>query len=146
MLEVRRLIALEINGEDVEADGEVAGRKLPHVMPGEAAEDAAFVLVDGYVGRRHGTRGAGFDLDEAQGVSLPGNEVEVAGRPGGSPATGDHDVAAAQEPEKCGSFTEEAGFEMLRARGATTGGNAFNGVDGRLHQVDAELEQHWGYF
>lgn len=137
MLEVWRLIALEINGEDIEADGELAGRELTHVMAGEAAEDTAFVRVDSYVCGSHGPRGAGLHFDEAERISFPGNDVEVAGGTGGAPSAGDDHVAAAHEPEKCGSFTEETGFEVLGAGRATAGGSAFDGVDRRLHQIDA---------
>lgn len=137
MLEVWQLVALEINREDVEADGEVAGRKLTHVMPGETAEDTALVRVDSYVRWSHGPGGAGLHFDEAERISFPGNDVEVTGRPGGSPSPGDYNVAAAHEPEKCGSFTEQASFEVLGAGWATAGSGPLEGVDRRLHQVDA---------
>ena len=88
MLEVWRLIALEVNGEDVEADGEVAGRELTHVMAGEAAEDMAFVRVDSYVCGSHGPSGAGLHFDEAERISFPGNDVEVAGSTGRSASRG----------------------------------------------------------
>jgi hypothetical protein len=142
MLEIRRLIALEVNGEDVKADGEVAGRKLTHVMPGETAEDAALVRVDSYVCGRYGARRAGLHFNEAERIPFPGNDVEIAGGAGGAPSAGDYNVAAAHQPEKCGALAQQTCFEVLGPVWSPAGSGSLERVDRRLHQVDAEAEEH----
>jgi hypothetical protein len=121
------------------------GGKLVEVVAGKAAEDAALAVIDGKVSGSHEAGGAGFDFDEAESFLLrgavPGDEVEVAGSAGGSPAAGDDGVAAATEPEEGGPLAVLAGREVLGEAGLPLGG-ADEGVEGRLHEIEAELEQH----
>jgi len=149
VFEVGRPVAFEVDGEDIEAGFDIAGRKLAQIVAGQAAEDAAFAGVDGEVGGRDLARAAGFDFDETEGVALryrrPGNEVEVARGARGVPRAGDDDVAAAHEPEEGSALAFEAEPQVFGAVGAATVGSAFDGVDRRFHEVDADPEEHWGH-
>jgi|HubBroStandDraft_4_1064222.scaffolds.fasta_scaffold195877_1 hypothetical protein len=82
VLECGWMAGFEVDGENVEADGDVAVGELTQVMAGETAEDSALVAIDGDVRFGNCMGGAGFDFDEAEGVAawirMPGDEVEVA--------------------------------------------------------------------
>ena len=48
------------------------------VFTGDGKELTAFLPVNGGFGGLHGVGGAGFDLDETQGVIVPANTVDFA--------------------------------------------------------------------
>jgi hypothetical protein len=138
-LVVRRLASFKVDGEDVEAGGDIAAGELAEVVAGEAAEGAALIAVDSELGRGDGAGGAGFDFDEAEGVAMrigmPRDEVEVAGGAGGAPAAGDDDVSVTAEPEEGGALTAESGFEVRCAGGQAR--TAVQGFDGGFEEIEA---------
>ncbi len=144
VLEGGRLVAFEINREDVEARLHFPVRDLAHVVASQSAQDPAFALVDGHLGGGDGACCPGLHLDKAECLALPRNQVKIAGRAGGMPVAGDYDVAAAHEPEKCGAFAFDAGFEVRGVRGLAADGcairHAVEGADRRFHEIDAEFE------
>jgi hypothetical protein len=125
----------EIDGEDIEACGcgtSVLGQAT-EVDAGEAAEDALFFGVDGELGREGVAMAAGFDLDEAEDVAVPGDEVEVAAKLRGPPATGDDGVAGAAEVEEGFALAEVTGLKMsggaIAVQGVKTADGPCLGID-----------------
>lgn len=78
----------------------------------ETAQSALLVIVDGELGSVGVAAATGFDLDEAEGGTMPGDEVEVPAELCGSPAAGDDDVAGAAEIEESLALAEASGLKV----------------------------------
>jgi len=89
---------------------------------GHLAEHASFVVVHGGLGWSDGTAGAGFDLDEAEGVALPCHEIKVSARTGGAPAPGGDDESPSAKVEVSSTFAAAARGEMRGPGTAALGG------------------------
>jgi hypothetical protein len=111
------MFAEEVDGEDVETHGHagaMAGGELREEGGGHAAELALLGGVDLDFGGEEVAGGAGFDLEDDEGVTVPGDEVEVAAEAGGHPAARDDGIAERAEMEEGIVFAELAGEEVRR--------------------------------
>ena len=75
------LIGQQIDGQDVEADGNaaaVARGQLPKPRCGQFAELPLLGGVDGGFGGEEIARGAGLHFEDDERVAVPGDEVEIA--------------------------------------------------------------------
>jgi hypothetical protein len=110
------LVGNEIDGKNIEADrhaGAVTSGKLRQPRCGHAAELAFFGTVDLDFGWKEIARGTGFDLDDDECVSIPGDEVEVTADAIGDPAARDDGVPERAEMEESVVFTALASKEMV---------------------------------
>lgn len=112
--------ALDASGREVDGDDVDTGEDGAAVLAGEGAEvGASHVCEHVALGGVDGEGGWGLiadrarlDLDEAEGVALPGDEVEVAAEVGAAPAVGDDEVALAAEEEEGFEFPALADLEV----------------------------------
>jgi hypothetical protein len=82
-------------------------------MPCQAAKRSALFAIDRRGGRCDVFAGAGFHFDEAQDVTVPGDQVQVAWDLAGTPSSGYDDEAVAAQEEKRGFFAAFSGDEMF---------------------------------
>jgi hypothetical protein len=107
----------QIDGDDVEADGDLRSHVLGKTLAedaGEGAQDALLVLVDGELGGNDVAAGAGLDFDEAEAGAVPGYEVDIPGEARCLPAAGDDGVASLAQVKESFLFAVEAGEEVCR--------------------------------
>jgi hypothetical protein len=141
----------EIDGEDVETKRDTGAPgigDLVEVRTGHLAEHDLLVVVDLNLGGDKVAYGSGFDLEEDEGVAVPGDEVEVSRKPRRAPAAGDDRVTKAAEVEIGGVFATLAGDEVRRERRFAVGEGAESGVDFSLEgkNIHAETIQRFHRF
>jgi hypothetical protein len=102
----------------------VSQRKLGQIRGGQAAKLALLGGVDLGLGRKEVACGTGFHLDDYDGVSVPGDEVEIAADAIGDPAAGHNGVAECAELKKGEILAAFAGEEMRRFRPLAGAGGA----------------------
>ena len=110
--EVGGLSRFKVDGQNVEADGDFARGQSAQVVVCHFAEHTLFVGVDGGLGGDDGSGGSRFDLDEAEGVVFPCDQVEVAACPGCAPASGGDDEASTAEVEVGGPLAAASCDQM----------------------------------
>ena len=137
----------EVDREDVEADGDAVAvglGELAEVGGSHAAEGLLLVGIDlGFCGGKVAC-GAGFDLEEDEGVAIPGGEVEVAAEAVGTPAASDDGVAEGAEVEEGGVFALFAGEEVPGLPGVAVGKAVESGVGAAFEGEDEAGEGHAG--
>lgn len=117
MLELR-MVGEEVDGEDVEANGNtpaMACGSLGEIGRRQAAQLALFGRVDLGLGREEVAGGAGLDLEDHEGVPIPGDEIEIAANASGDPAAGDNGIAERAEIKEGVVFAEFAGKKVRRS-------------------------------
>jgi hypothetical protein len=97
------------------------------ISASKTAKDALFVAVDGELGGKGIPVTAGFDLDETEGVIVPGDEVDVATKFRGLPSSGDDGIAATAQIKERFALTEGAGLKMGSHAGTVQGVKTTNG-------------------
>ena len=104
VFQLSRLAWNQVNADDVEAGlGRGVEGELAQVTPGQTAQDAALVFIDGGVGWGGVAGCTGFHFDEAEQAALPGNQVHITGHITGGPAAGNDSVAFAPQSSKSGT-------------------------------------------
>jgi hypothetical protein len=136
----------QVDREQIEADGDAVSmlaRELAEPGLGHQAELALLVFVDGGFGGGEVAEGAGFDLEDDQSGTVPGDEVEVAAELGAGPALSDDGEAETAEMKERGLFSAEASDEVRWEFGG--GGSALEGFESTLLEVEREgSEAHAG--
>src|SRR5581483_5398810 len=92
------------------------------------------------LGRLHIRRGAGLDLDEAQGVAVPAHQVNLPATPPRAEVARD-DCVSLTPQVKVGSLLAAPPRNKVRRRPAGPGQKPGNGVE----DAERELEQAWGH-
>jgi len=126
---LRQLIPREGAGEELKLRPSAEQIDGDHVEPGsnawplglweasqisacELAKSAALVLVHSRFSRCDMVSGTCFDLDEAEAIILPGNEVDISPVSGGGPADCDNGVPATAKLKECGPLPKQTGLEV----------------------------------
>jgi hypothetical protein len=136
--EVCGLTCLKVNGKNVEADGDVRRGKLAQVVVGHFAEHSLFVGVDGGLSRGDGACGPRFDLDEAEHVVFPCDQIEVSACAGCAPTACGDDEAPMTQIEVCGALTAASCGEVCGLAAATKRG-AVEAIEEALKPVKTKL-------
>jgi hypothetical protein len=104
----------EVEGEHVEARSRRTDGlwDAVDISAGKATEDALLIVVDGELGSEGISVTAGFDLDETEGVTVPGDEVDIAAKFRGLPSPGNDGIAAMAQIKECFALTESASLKM----------------------------------
>ena len=87
-------------------------RKGAEIDAGQAAQHATLGLVDRRFGRVQIACGAGFYFNEAEGGTVPCNQIDVPTQAGMSPTASDDNVAPPTQFKKRSLLAEQAGFEV----------------------------------
>ncbi|HTF66255.1 MAG TPA: hypothetical protein VK638_26575, partial [Edaphobacter sp.] len=91
------------------------------ISAGKATEDALLIVVDSELGSEGISVTAGFDLDETEGVIVPGDEVDVATKFRRLPSSGDDGIAATAQIKERFALTKGAGLKMGSRAGTVQG-------------------------
>gem|GEM_PF-3048259 len=135
-----------VDRKDVEAQGNggaVGLGELAEVGGGHFAEDLLLVRVDCGFGWGEVVGGTGLDLEDDEGGTVPGDEVEVAGNARRAPAAGHNRVAERPEVEEGGVFPALADEQML-GEGRFSVGEGAQGRIGAGFERKRELMQAHG--
>jgi hypothetical protein len=89
------------------------GRQMAEVFASHGKEFPAFVAIHSGFGRVHIAGSTGLDLDEAEHVPVPPDEVDFAATIGRVEITGDHHVSALSQIEVGGFFSFAAGAQVI---------------------------------
>ena len=100
--------------------------KVP-VHPGKRAKHVALVVVDGNLGRGYVAGSASIYFNEAEDVSVPADEVDIAAQLWRRPSPGDDGHSPAPQLEQCGTLSAQAGQQMLGCGLAFTDADAIAG-------------------
>lgn len=87
---------------------------MAHVTACEASQPCALMTANRGFGQRHVMRGAGLYLNEAQQVTLPSDQVDIAWDVTGRPATRNDGVSLAAQIEEGGVFAGISGRLVCR--------------------------------
>ncbi len=94
-------------------------RQPAEVLAGDGGKFFALALVDGGLGGLDRARGAGLDLDEAEHVAIPADQVDLAVTPGRAPVARHHQVTLAAQVKICLFLAAASGFEVRGLRRGT---------------------------
>ncbi len=137
----------QVDRKNVKTDRDavsVAFGELPEVGGSHATERLLFVRVDLGFSRGQIAGGAGFDLEDDEGIAIPGDKIEVAGQAFRTPAAGDDGVSETAEMEKRGIFPVFAREEMGRLGGFPVGKALKSGVGAAFQRKCECREGHGG--
>lgn len=107
----------QVDSNDVEANGDLGSCVLGETLAedaSEGAQDPLLVLVHGELGGNDVAAGAGFDFDETEAGTVPGNEVDIARETRCLPAAGNDGVVTISQVEESFLFTVETGEQVCR--------------------------------
>ena len=86
---------------------------MAQVFASHGKEFPAFVAIHGGFGRLHIAGSTGLDLDEAEYVPVPADEVDFAASIGRAEITGDHHVSELSQIEVGGFFSFAASAQVI---------------------------------
>lgn len=150
MLELRDTFVSEINGQNVETDILQPGLSMHRVepaeiVPGHAAQDFSFLLVNSSFGGSEGSAGACFDFDKAQRSVLPGDQIDITAQLRAAPAARYDNVSGASQVKVGSLFPPQTDVEM---RWPFSPRQAASGPDESLEEPEAlhfkQRHKHFG--
>jgi hypothetical protein len=102
---------------------------MAQVFASHGKEFPTFVAIHGGFGRLHIAGSTGLDLDEAEYVPVPADEVDFAATIGRAEITGNYHVSALLQIEVGGFFSFAAGAQVI---GCWSGGIVFAAIQSRM--------------